>query len=427
MPDKKIKIFIPFSSTLNTGDAGILISTLNSIKRVFGDGCEVIVASHQSEIAKKYYPSINYMITGSNLNDKIFKKSITRIPRNYFILLFDYLFKFIPKILLTDHEIRLLKEIEKSDIVLSPGGGYITDSYFIQFSLAIFNNTLRKNKKLYFYSQSIGPIWRKSSIFFLRRILQKAGIIIVRDHESIQHLIKLFPTLPDNVFESADEVFTLKQPELTKKSETKMIGISVRSWNFSNANVSREEGMRNYTKSIQQACRHLIDNYDYKITFISTCQGHKEYIDDSKTAALIVSQLEEKYKSRISIDTIFHPLYELVEIYKSFDFFIGTRMHSIIFNFLNLTPCLGITYEFKTSELFERIGLEKYLFEMHSSDQAKLISKIDDLILNKNLVQQQLHIEIKKLRTVSLQNMILVHNHFVKKTRYQGSSKHNIS
>jgi polysaccharide pyruvyl transferase WcaK-like protein len=102
-------------------------------------------------------------------------------------------------------------------------------------------------------------------------------------------------------------------------------------------------------------------------------------------------------------------------------------MHSIIFNFLNLTPCLGITYEFKTSELFERIGLEKYLFEMHSSDQAKLISKIDDLILNKNLVQQQLHIEIKKLRTVSLQNMILVHNHFVKKTRYQGSSKHNIS
>ena len=59
MPDKKIKIFIPFSSTLNTGDAGILISTLNSIRRVFGEECEVLVASHQSEIAKEYYPFIN--------------------------------------------------------------------------------------------------------------------------------------------------------------------------------------------------------------------------------------------------------------------------------------------------------------------------------------------------------------------------------
>jgi colanic acid/amylovoran biosynthesis protein len=416
MPDKKINIFIPFSSTLNTGDAGILISTLNSIKRVFGKECEVLVASHQSEIAKKYYPSINYMETGSNINDKIFNKSITRIPRNYFILLFDYVFNFTPKLLLTDHEIKLLKEIDKADIVLSPGGGYLTDSYFIQFSLALYNYTLRRNKILYFYSQSIGPIWRKSSIFFLRRILRRAGKIIVRDHESIQHLTKLFPTLPDNVFESADEVFTLKQPELTKKTETKMIGISVRSWNFSNVNVSREEGMLNYSKTIQQACRHLIDNYNYKITFISTCQGHKEYIDDSKTAARIVSQLEDRYQSSITIDVEFHPLNELIEIYNSFDVFIGTRMHSIIFNFLNLTPCIGIIYEFKTSELFERIGLEKYLFEMQSSDQDEFISKIDDLILNKNLIQQQLQNEIKKLRAVSLQNMIHVHNHFVKNT-----------
>ena len=101
------------------------------------------------------------MKTGRNLNDKIFNKSITRIPRNYFILLFDYLFDFIPKILLTNHEIKLLNEIKKADIILSPGGGYLTDSYFIQFSLALYNYTLRKNKKLYFYSKSIGPSSRE--------------------------------------------------------------------------------------------------------------------------------------------------------------------------------------------------------------------------------------------------------------------------
>lgn len=422
MPDKKVKIFIPFSSTLNTGDAGILISTLNSVKRVFGDTCEVLVASHQSEIAKKYYPTINYMETESSFNDKIFKRSITRIPRNYFILIFDYLFGFIPKILLTDHEVRLLKEVDKADIILSPGGGYLTDSYFIQFSLALYNYILRKNKLLYFYSQSIGPIWRKSSVFFLKRILLKSGKTIVRDRESIKHLKKLFPTTPYNVFESADEAFTLKEPELIKKPETKKIGISVRSWNFSNANVSREEGMQNYIKTIQQTCRHLIDKYNYQITFISTCQGHEEYIDDSKTAALIVSQLEEKYKSKITIDATFHPLDELIEIYKNFDVFIGTRMHSIIFNFLNLTPCLGIVYEFKTSELFDRIGLNQFLFEMQSSDHSSFICKVDDLILNKEIIKQQLKTEIQKLRDISLQNMIIVHDHFKKSTKLIQSS-----
>lgn len=407
-----MKIFIPFSSTLNTGDAGILISTLNSIKRVFGEACVIVVASHQSEIAQKYYPSINYMETGSNLNDKIFKKSFTRIPRNYFILIFDYLFGFIPKYLLTDHEIKILKEIDKADIILSPGGGYLTDSYFIQFSLALYNYTLRKKKPLYFYSQSIGPIWRKSSSFFLRKILLRAGKIVVRDHESIQHLKKLFETLPDNIFESADEVFTLKEPEISKRAETKKVGISVRSWNFSNTNVSVGEGMQNYSRTIQQACRHLIDKYDYEITFISTCQGHAEYIDDSKTAALIVDQLEEKYKSKITIDSEFHPLYELIGIYKNFDFFIGTRMHSIIFNFLNLTPCLGIIYEFKTSELFERIGLKQYLFEMQSSDYVSFIHKIDNLISKKDEIREQLKIEVQKLRELSSQNIIIVHKHF---------------
>jgi colanic acid/amylovoran biosynthesis protein len=412
MPERKVRIFIPFSSTLNTGDAGILISTLNSIQRVFGEACEIVVASHQSEIAKKYYPSINFIESGFNLNDKIFAKSITRIPRNYFILIFDYLFGFIPKILLTDHEIKLLKEINKADMVLSPGGGYLTDSYFIQFSLALYNYTLRKKKPLYFYSQSIGPVWRKSSSFFLKRILLKAGIIIVRDHESVQHLRKLFASLPDNVFESADEVFTLKKPEAETMTETKKAGISVRSWNFSNANVSAAEGMQNYTRTIQQACRHLIDKYNYDVTFISTCQGHAEYIDDSKTAALIVDQLEEKYKRRITIDADFHPVDELITKFKDFDFFIGTRMHSIIFNFLNLTPCLGIIYEFKTSELFERIGLKQYLFEMQSADYDTFIRKIDDLVNNRNEIKEHLRTEVKKLREISMQNMIVVHKHF---------------
>ncbi len=411
---KKVKVFIPFSSTLNTGDASILLSTINSIKKTFNNNCEIIVASYQAKIANKHYPEVNYMDFKSSIKDKIFKKGKTRIPRNYFILFYQHIFGCFPKFLLRDFENQLLNNIKKADIIIAPGGGYLTDSYYMQFNLALFNYIISFKKKLYFYAQSIGPFWKKTTFKFLKPIFLKANFIIMRDNESIQHLKKLLGKIPSNCEVTADAAFGFCDINKKEKIETKKIGISVRDWDFSNIKKSHKKSIGNYKNNLKKICEFLIEEYNYYITFISTCQGEKEYKDDSILALEIKGMVYEKYKKNITVNREFHRPEELIEIFREFDFFIGTRMHSIIFNFLNLTPCLGIVYEFKTKQLFNRISLGKYTFDMHSENYNLFKSKIKNIIKNRYKIIQKLETEIPKLQELSKKSIEFIKNDYFK-------------
>ena len=412
---KKVKVFIPFSSTLNTGDAAILLSTINSIKKAFNNNCEIIVASYQAKIAKKYYPEVNYMDFKSSFKDKIFKKGKTKIPRNYFILFYQHIFGCFPKILLTYFENQLLNNIRKADIIIAPGGGYLTDSYYMQFNLALFNYIISLKKKLYFNAQSIGPFWKKTTYKFLKPIFLKADFIITRDNESIQHIKKMLGIIPKQCVLSVDEAFLLCKVNQEIRVDSKKIGISVRDWNFSNIKKSYKKSINNYKNNLKNICEFLIKEYNYSIIFISTCQGREEYKDDSVLALKIWNIVDEKYKKNITVNCEFHRPEELIELFREFDLFIGTRMHSIILNFLNLTPCLGIVYEFKTKELFNRITLGDYVFDMYSGDYDLFKSKVIKLIENKSRIKQKLKVEIPKLQNLARKNIEYIKNDYYKK------------
>jgi colanic acid/amylovoran biosynthesis protein len=409
--DNQIKIFIPFSSTLNTGDAGILISTLNSIKRGFGLGAVVLVGSHQAAIASKYYPDVDYMEFRPNFNDRIFRRGLTKIPRNYFILYFRKIFGFLPVFLFTGYEKQLIRHIKTSDLILAPGGGYLTDAYFLQFNLALLAWIVKKaNKPLVFYAQSVGPVWKNQTIKHLRFILGKSKAVILRDFESVEHLNKIFHTIPENVSVSADEAFTYKELPTSHYEIKNHIGISVRDWNFSNTGHPHQKTMQIFIKNMQHLCEDLIRKYNCKISFLSTCQGNAEYKDDSAVAIDILSGVDEAFRSKIEVDRNYYPLDKLIEKFAEFDMFIGTRMHSIIFNFLNLTPCLGIVYEFKTRELFKRIDLENLLFDMHSPEYAKLWETACYIFENKLEIRNKLKQQIPRLQSMALNNITIIKN-----------------
>lgn len=408
-----VKIFIPFSSTLNTGDAAILLSTINSIKRKFGRKSDITVGSRHAKTAKKYYPEIHFMKSSRSFNDFLFKKWIVRIPRDYFILFFQSIFGCIPIFLFSDYEIQMLKEIRKADFVLAPGGGYLTDSYYLAFKLVIFNFVIKQNKNLFLYSQSIGPIWKKTSLKFLEQILTKTKFIILRDNKSASNIKKIMGSVPENCVVSVDEAFTFCDLYDEKRDEKKKIGISVRDWNFSNTKETYKKSIQNYISNIKNICEFLIKEFDYEITFISTCQGENEYKDDSILALDIKASVEEKYRKSIIVNRDFHRPKQLIEIFREFDFFIGTRMHSIIFNFLNLTPCLGIVYEFKTKELFNRISLNEYLFDMYSEDYELFKKKIVSLIENRFEIRKILKKEIPRLQLMAKENIELIKNTYL--------------
>jgi colanic acid/amylovoran biosynthesis protein len=407
----KINILIPFTTPLNAGDACILLSTLKLIKIAFGDNYDVTVVSHQAGISKKYFPDISFMDDGMSFNNVLYFKTLKY--RNYFILYSEFLTSIFPKFLLVRHEKKLLKFIANADIVLFPGGGYFTDSYKIQYMLSIVHYTIRKNKKLYLDAQSIGPFWKKTTKRFFKTIVNGIRLVILRDEESLVHLKKIFHDLPNNIKLTVDEGFAFSDINYEVRPKFKKVGISVRDWNFSNFDKPYHESIENYINNIKRICEFLVEKYGYHITFISTCQGIKEYKDDSIMARKIIDRIDIKYKNMVELNQSFHRPEELMEIFKSFDFFIGTRMHSIILNLLNLTPCIGIVYEFKTSELFKRICLEEYFFYMYSDDFELFKTIVQKLIENRTEIINTLKREVPKLQKMAMENMDLVKKDFM--------------
>ena len=243
---------------------------------------------------------------------------------------------------------------------------------------------------------------------FIEPILKKTKFIILRDNESASHIKKIMGSVPKNCVISVDEAFTFCDLYDEKRDEKKKIGISVRDWNFSNTKETYKKSIQNYISNIKNICEFLIKEFDYEITFISTCQGENEYKDDSILALDIKASVEEKYRKSIIVNRDFHRPKQLIEIFREFDFFIGTRMHSIIFNFLNLTPCLGIVYEFKTKELFNRISLNEYLFDMYSEDYELFKKKIINLIENKYEIRKILKKEIPRLQLMAKENIEII-------------------
>ena len=66
----------------------------------------------------------------------------------------------------------------------------------------------------------------------------------------------------------------------------------------------------------------------------------------------------------------------------TFDFFIGTRMHSNIFATSMYIPTVAIAYEKKTNGIMKMLNLKEYIVEMDDITPETLTKKIEELINN---------------------------------------------
>jgi colanic acid/amylovoran biosynthesis protein len=64
------------------------------------------------------------------------------------------------------------------------------------------------------------------------------------------------------------------------------------------------------------------------------------------------------------------------------DVVLATRMHMAILALTAGTPVVAIAYEFKTRELFRRMGLEHYVLDIESVDADALTNSVLSLMTN---------------------------------------------
>lgn len=264
----------------------------------------------------------------SDLNIKVLSKDPDLTEREYGVAAVDR-FKFF--------DVR--KSLKASDMLISGGGSLLQDktsSRSIWYYLLIMKLAKRYKKKVFVYSNGVGPINKRFNRNITRRVLNKVDYITLRDKDSYDFIKSIGVNNP-NVKVLSDPVFNLKEASdesVRKKFDINedTVLVSIRSWMDDEKLISELSKFLNY----------LLD--DGKNIVFMPMQTPRDTTISEKIAANIKSSkiIDEKY-----------PVEILMSLMKNADFIVAMRLHAMIYAIHQNLPFIGLSYDPKTETLLK--------------------------------------------------------------------------
>ncbi len=248
---------------------------------------------------------------------------------------------------------KIYRAIRNCDVLISGGGSLlqdVTSGRSIIYYLGIMMIGIFLKKKVFIYSQGIGPINRRLNRLMVRWVLNRVDCITVRDEKSKKELEDLGVCVPP-IHVTADPVITLPKGDLSvgrqileaeglcEDFDKPLIGFALRGW-------QKNEKFR---QAICKAADSLIHQYDANIVFIPFHYGEDMHILEE-----IEKEMENKaifIKNRYDVQT-------LLGIVGNLDLLIGVRLHSLIFAAIMNTPMIAVSYDPKIDSFMKSLGLE---------------------------------------------------------------------
>lgn len=280
---------------------------------------------------------------------------------------------------------RVLAQLKDADLVIATGGTYLIPSYWLGPRLLEFEVPRLMGKPIALFTQSLGPFTNPRTRKRLSSVFSDAILTLVRDPLSKSNVLDVAPEAnveirADAAFALAEESVLVSARSRTFSQQCPVIGISVREWSHFKSTSTRE-GMDAYKSAMSAFVAHLVTRHNAQIRFVSTCQGIPEYrYDDSEVAAEIVSALPEEIQANVTIIREYLRPERVMEHARQCDLVVATRMHMAILSLCAGTPVLPIAYEFKTSEVFKRLGMSEFVQEIESLTVEQLISGYESLV-----------------------------------------------
>lgn len=350
-----MKILIENAVPLNNGDAALIFALGNKFE---DDGNKVTYSTTHFEKVKKKYPNHNWIKTFISL------RGINKPFFGFWLLVLNVLFS---------------KKHKDFDAIISAPGGYINSYYGFKRKLQLmmlYKKLL--HKKIYMYSQSIGPLSPEDEKV-LQKYIHYFDLFYVRDDISKKRMDDLGTF--KNVVQTKDAAFLLNKKTHVDKSK-KRVAVSVRSWKHDNR--SEEQ----YKSLIKQFIKFFNDK-NYEIYFLSTCQGDPSYVDDAIMAKEIYDELPKIIQQKVEVDSESYTLDELRMKLTEFDYVVGTRLHMCILSWLSGTPAFNISYEEKGKECYNYMNINHYSVDYNfENDLTESLQAFYDLKDRKSIFER---------------------------------------
>ena len=246
----------------------------------------------------------------------------------------------------------ILRAVRRCDMLISGGGSLlqdVTSSKSIHYYLFIIRLAKLLGKKVFIYSQGIGPIDHAFNRRATARALKKADGIVVRDERSAK-LLEQIGLPQERIVITADPVIRMKRPDRTvgreilaragiKKDGRLTVGWAIREKNRDST----------FVREITECIRWLRANYDAESVLIPF-----HYEEDREVCSVIAERtngaakcLSEKYLSE-----------DMLSIIGNMDVLVGVRLHSMIYAAIMGVPIIGVSYDPKCTAFLNSVGLD---------------------------------------------------------------------
>lgn len=264
----------------------------------------------------------------------------------------------------------VIKNILLADRIVFPGGGIIQDktsfSSLVFYMGVVFVASLL-NKKIIMLSQSLGPIEREKSKFFVR-FLNRVNVLALRDSISFS-LAKRLRLKGDILKEVADITFTI---DFLLPKKEKIFGINLRSCKESSQSVQDLTLFSERLKSDGFIIRGVAFDKDDE-RYLKSCG--------------------------IKFDEILYG--DFLSTFRSVaqcEMFVATRFHGAIFCAKSLTPFVSIDYDPKVRGFMRQIELETYCYK------ALTLKDLAQMHDRKSRIEKHISKKLRELEKLAYKN-----------------------
>jgi colanic acid/amylovoran biosynthesis protein len=423
------RVLITNCVALNGGDAAILYGLIDRLRAALGPGVEVMIVDDQPEAVRQRYPDLDArprldttLRPGPNV--RRVGRIVAELQRVRLLAgawCIGHGLPELPRLWLNGAQRSALDAFRRADAVISTGGTYLVEHYHFRGRLLELEVALAMRRPLVLFTQSLGPFTREREREELRAILSRARLVLVRDERSRVHLDQI-GIRGSRVKLVADAAFALCAPPAPAR-EGLRVAISVRHWPHGTGDATAvNEAYRDAMAALVERLVHR----GAEVTFLSTCQGVPEYrADDSAVAAAVADQLDPTVRASVHVDRGFHDPQTLLSMLGGFDLVVATRMHMAILALVAGVPVFPIAYEFKTRELFARLGLGDWVHDFDRLVVPEFPDAVERLLDELPVLRPWLFARVAAERASSLSTASLLAQALVEDRRAEREAGHS--
>ena len=292
----------------------------------------------------------------------------------------------------------VIKEIRNAKMLISGGGTLIQDgtsTKSLLYYLAIIKIAQMFKKRIMLYANGMGPLYSKKNRERVKKVLNNADIITLRDEDALKEIEALGIKKP-YIEVTADPAFSLPVARSEKdlgvlpgiQGCEKMMLVSVREW---------KELRSDFEKVVADACDYAFEKYGLYTVFLPM-QPQRD--------GEITEKIRKLMKNKSTVISGSYTIEQQLSIIGSMSLCVGMRLHSLIYSAAMCVPQIGIAYDPKINGFLDYIESNSY-FECSTLTVKDITDEIDNCVQNYDSIKENLLKKREELRAKADRNAVL--------------------